>query len=141
MSVRHGGFASVGTPFAVLLLANTVVAETRPFPDLTVEIVELTIEQSIELPTKEAVRHNQVWCGTLSDFDELVICVERTERIEYFCNKAWSQVQGIQSAEPTTVAEYKQLNDAIRDIQSDARAAERYLRIGTGTQTKRLSDY
>jgi hypothetical protein len=52
--------ASVGAPFAVLLLANTVVAEARPFPDLTVEIVELTVEQSIELPTKEAVRHNQV---------------------------------------------------------------------------------
>ena len=133
--------ASVGAPFAVLLLANTVVAEARPFPDLTVEIVELTVEQSIELPTKEAVRDNQVWCGSLSDFDELVICVERTERIEYFSDKARFQVQAIQSAEPTTVAEYKQLNDAIRDIQSDARAAERYLRIGTGLQTRRLSDY
>jgi len=73
--------ASVGAPFAVLLLVNTVVAEARPFPDLTVEIVELTVEQSIELPTKEAVRDNQVWCGSLSDFDELIICVERTERI------------------------------------------------------------
>ena len=114
--------ASVGAPFAVLLLANTVVAEARPFPDLTVEIVELTVEQSIELPTKEAVRHNQVWCGALSDFDELIICVERTERIEFFSDKARSQVQGNKSAEPTTVAEYKQLHDAIRDIQSDARA-------------------
>ena len=122
-----------------MLLANTVVAEARPFPDLTVEIVELTVEQSIELPTKEAVRHNQVWCGALSDFDELIICVERTERIEYFSDKARSQ--GIQSAEPTTAAEYKHLNDAIRDIQSDARAAERYLRIGTGLQTRRLSNY
>jgi len=133
--------ASDGAPFALLLLANTGVAEARPFPDLTVEIVELTVEQSIELPTKEAVRHNQVWCGALSDFDELIICVERTERIEFFSDKARSQVQGIQSAEPTTATEYKQLNDAIRDIQSDARAAERYLRIGTGTQTKRLSAY
>jgi hypothetical protein len=131
--------ASDGAPFAVLLLANTGVAEATPFPDLTVEIVELTVEQSIELPAKEAVRHNQVWCGTLLDFDELIICVERTERIEYFSEKARSQLEGIQSAEPTTAAEYKQLNDAIRDIQSDARAAERYLRIGTGTQTKRLS--
>ena len=135
------GVASVGTPFAVLLLANAGIAEARPFPDLTVEIVELTVEQSIELPTKEAVRHNQVWCGALSDFDELIICVERTERIEYFSDKARSQIQGIQSAEPTTAAEYKQLNDVIKDIQSNARAAERYLRIGTGTQTKRLSDY
>jgi hypothetical protein len=58
----------------------------------------------------------------LSDFDELIICVERTERIEYFADKARSQVQGNKSAEPTTVAEYKQLHDAIRDIQSDARA-------------------
>ena len=140
MSVRHGG-ASVGTPFAVLLLANAGIAEARPFPDLTVEIVELTVEQSIELPTKEAVRDNQVWCGSLSDFDELIICVERTERIEYFSDKARSQIQGIQSAEPTTAAEYKQLNDVIKDIQSNARAAERYLRIGTGTQTKRLSAY
>ena len=140
MSVRHGG-ASVGTPFAVLLLANAGIAEARPFPDLTVEIVELTVEQSIELPTKEAVRHNQVWCGALADFDELIICVERTERIEYFSDKARSQIQGIQSAEPTTATEYKQLNDVIKDIQSNARAAERYLRIGSGTQTKRLSDY
>jgi hypothetical protein len=139
MSAQHGGGLS-WHPFAVLLLANTSIAEARPFPDLTVEIVELTVEQSIELPTKEAVRHNQVWCGALSDFDELIICVERTERIEYFSDKARSQVQGIQSAEPTTAAEYKQLNDVIRDIQSDARAAERYLRIGTGTPTKRLSD-
>jgi hypothetical protein len=74
--------ASVGAPFAVLLLANPV--DARPFPDLTVETVELTVEQSIELPTKEAVRDNQVRCGTLSDFDELIICVERTERVEYF---------------------------------------------------------
>jgi hypothetical protein len=107
-----------------LLLANTVVAEARPFPDLTVEIIELAIEQSVELPTKEAVRYNQVWCGSLVDFDELIICVERTERIEHFSDKARSQIQGI-----TTVAEYKQLNDAIRDTQSDARAAERYLRV------------
>jgi hypothetical protein len=133
--------ASVGDPFAVLLLANTVVAEARPFPDLTVEIIELTAEQSIELPTAEAVLANQVWCGTLLDFDELAICVERTKRIEHFSEKARSQVQGIQSAEPTTVAEYKHLGDAIRNIQSDARAAERYLRIGTGIQTRRLSDY
>jgi hypothetical protein len=133
--------ASVGDPFAVLLLANTVVAEARPFHDLTVEIIELTAEQSIELPTKEAIRDNQVWCGTLSDFDELIICVERTQRIEHFSDKARAQVQGIQSAEPTTVAEHKQLADAIRDIQSDARAAERYLRIGTGIRTQRLSDY
>ena len=124
-----------------MLLANAGIAEARPFPDLTVEIVELTVEQSIELPTKEAVRHNQVWCGALSDFDELIICVERTERIEYFSDKARSQVQGIQSAEPTTVEEFKHLNDAIREIQSDARAAERYLRIGTGLQTRRLSNY
>src|SRR3954454_17212471 len=111
--------ASGGTPFAALLFANAGIADARPFPDLTVEIVELTVEQSIELPTKEAVRHNQVWCGTLSDFDELIICVERTERIEFFSDKARSQVKAIQSAEPTTATEYKQLNDAIRDIQSD----------------------
>ena len=140
MSARHGRGLS-WHPFAVLLLANAGIAEARPFPDLTVEIVELTVEQSIELPTKEAVRHNQVWCGALSDFDELIICVERTERIEYFSDKARSQIQGIQSAEPTTAAERKLLLNAIRDVQSDARAAERYLRIGTGTQTKRLSDY
>jgi hypothetical protein len=133
--------ASVGTPFAVLLLANTVIAEARPFPDLTVEIVELTVEQSIELPTKETVRYNQVWCGSLFDFDELIICAERTERIEHFSDKARSHIQGIQSAEPTTVEEFKHLNDAIREIQSDARAAERYLRIGTGLQTRRLSNY
>jgi len=83
-----------------LLLANAGIAEARPFPDLTVEIVELTVEQSIELPTKEAVRHNQVWCGALSDFDELIICVERTERIEYFSDKARSQIQGIQQQSP-----------------------------------------
>ena len=29
--------------------------EIERVPDLTVEIVELTVEQSIELPTKEAV--------------------------------------------------------------------------------------
>ena len=52
--------------FAVLLLAITVAAEARPFPDLTVETIELTSEEFIELPTKEAVRSNQVWCGTLS---------------------------------------------------------------------------
>jgi hypothetical protein len=135
MSARHGRGLS-WHPFAVLLLASTSIAEARPFPDLTVEIVELTVEQSIELPTKEAVRHNQVWCGSLSDFDELIICVERS-----FSDKARSQIQGIQSAEPTTAAEYKLLNDVIRDIQSYARAAERYLRIGTGTQTRRLSAY
>ena len=128
-------------PCAVLLLAITVAAEARPFPDLTVETIELTSEESIELPTKEAVRHNQVWCGTLSDFDELIICVERTNRIEHFSDKARGQVQDIQSAEPTTAAERKLLVNAIRDVQSDARAAERYLRIGTGIQTKRLSDY
>jgi hypothetical protein len=50
-------------------------------------------------------------------------------------------VQDIQSAEPTTTAERKLLLNAIRDVQSDARAAERYLRIGTGIQTKRVSDY
>ena len=133
--------ASVGTPFAVLLFANTVAAEARPFPDLTVEIIELTVEQSIELPTHQAVRDNQVWCGSLFDFDELSICAERTKRIEYFSDKARSQVQGIQSAEPTTVAEHRLLADAIRDIQSDARAAERYLRIGIGLQTRRLSNY
>jgi hypothetical protein len=136
----HGGRLS-GRPFALLLLANTAVAEARPFPDLTVEIIELTVEQSIDLPTKEAVRDNQVWCGTLLDFDELAICVERTKRIEHFSDKARSQVQGIQSAEPTTVAEHKHLDDASRDIQSDARVAERYLRIGTGIQTPRVSDY
>jgi hypothetical protein len=67
-----------------LLFANTVAAEARPFPDLTVEIIELTVEQSIELPTHQAVRDNQVWCGSLFDFDELSICAERTKRIEYF---------------------------------------------------------
>jgi hypothetical protein len=66
-----------------LLFANTVAAEARPFPDLTVEIIELTVEQSIELPTHQAVRDNQVWCGSLFDFDELSICAERTKRIEY----------------------------------------------------------
>jgi len=124
-----------------LLLANTVVAEARPFPDLTVEIIELSAEQNIELPTKEAVRDNQVWCGTLLDFVELVICVERTNRIEHFSDKARSQLHAIQSAEPTTVVEHRLLHEAIRDIQSDARAAERYLRIGTGAQTRRLNDY
>jgi hypothetical protein len=136
----HGGRLS-GRPFALLLLANTAVAEARPFPDLTVEIIELTVEQSIDLPTKEAVRDNQVWCGTLLDFDELAICVERTKRIEHFSEKARAQVQGIRSAEPTTVAEHKHLNDAVRDIQSDARAAERYLRIGTGIQTRPLGHH
>jgi hypothetical protein len=129
-------------PFAVLLLGVTAAAEARPFPDLTIETIELTSEESIELPTKEAIRTNQVWCGTLSDdFDELVICVERTKRIEHFSDKARSQVQAIQSAEPTTIVEHSLLYDAIRDIQSDARAAERYLRIGTGIQTRRLNDY
>jgi hypothetical protein len=84
--------ASVGDPFAVLLLANIVVAEARPFPDLAVDFIELTVEHFIELPTKEAVRDNQVWCGTLLDFAELAICVERTKRIEHFSDKARSQV-------------------------------------------------
>ena len=128
-------------PFPALLLAITVAAEARPFPDLTVETIELTSEESIELPTIEAVRSNQVWCGTLLDFDELATCVERTKRIEHFSDKVRGQVQDIQSAEPTTTAERKLLLNAIRDVQSDARAAERYLRIGTGIQTKRLSDY
>src|SRR4051794_34502105 len=119
-----------------LLVTHRLLLHCMKKPSILKVRKILYVIQSIELPTKQAVRHNQVWCGTLSDFDELIICVERTERIEY---KARSQVQGIQSAEPTTVAEYKQLNDVIRDIQSDARAAERYLRIGTGTQTKRLS--
>jgi hypothetical protein len=132
--------ASVGDPFAVLLLANTAVAEAGPFPHLTIETIELTVEHSIELPTREAILANQVWCGTLHRFDELAICVERTKRIEHFSDKARAQVQGIQSAEPTTVAEHKQLADAIRDIQSDARAAERYLRIGTGIHSQPI-DY
>lgn len=137
----HGGRLNWHS-FAVLLLVISDAAEARPFPDLTVETIELTSEESIELPTKEAIRANQVWCGTLSDdFDELVICVERTNRIEHFSDKARGQVQDIQSAEPTTAAERKLLVNAIRDVQSDARAAERYLRIGTGIQTKRLSDY
>jgi hypothetical protein len=121
--------ASVGAPFALLLLANTAVAEAGPFPHLTIETIELTVEHSIELPTTEAILANQVWCGTLRRFDELAICVERTKRIEHFSDKARAQVQGIQSAEPTTVA-----------IQSDARAAERYLRIGTGIHTQPI-DY
>ena len=136
----HGGRLN-WPPFVVLLLAITDPAEARPFPDLTVETIELTSEESIELPTKEAIRANQVWCGTLSNFDELIICVERTERIEHFSDKARGQVQSIQSAEPTTAAERKLLESAIREIESEARAAERYLRIGTGIQTKRLSDY
>jgi hypothetical protein len=73
-------------------------------------------------------------------FDELAICVERTKRIQHFSDKARAQVQGIQSSEPTTIAEHKQLADAIRDIQSDATAAERYLRIGTGIHTQPI-DY
>ena len=140
----HRGRLSWRDPLAVLLLANTVVvAEARPFPDLTIETIVLTVEQSIELPTKEAIYANQVWCGTLLGFDELIICVERTQRIEHFSNKARGQVQGIRSATPTTVAEHKQLDDAIKHIQSDARAAERYLRIGTGiqTQTQPLGEY
>jgi hypothetical protein len=71
--------ASVGDPFAVLLLANTAVAEAGPFPHLTIETIELTVEHSIELPTTEAILANQVWCGTLHRFDELAICVERTK--------------------------------------------------------------
>jgi hypothetical protein len=145
MSDLHRRRLSWRDPFAVLLLANTVVAEARPFPDLTIETIELTVEQSIELPTKGAVHANQVWCATLPGFDELVICVERSERIEHFSNKARGQVQGIRSATPTTVAEHKQLDDAIKHIQSDARAAERYLRIGTGIgtgiKTQPLGDY
>jgi hypothetical protein len=129
-------------PFAVLLLAITDAAEARPFPDLTVETIQLTSEESIVLPTKEAIRANQVWCGTLSDdFDELIICVERTKRIAHFSDKARAQVEDIQSAEPTTGAERKLLLNAIREVQSDARAAERYLRIGTGAQIKRVRDY
>ena len=126
--------------FAVLLLAITV-SEARPFPDLTVETIELTSEVSIELPTREAVRSNQVWCGTLLDFDELATCVERSKRIEHFSDKVRGQVQDIQSAEPTTAAEHKLLLNAIRDAQSYARAAERYLRIGTGIQTRPLGHH
>jgi hypothetical protein len=145
MNGPHRGRLSWREPFAVLLLANTVVAEARPFPDLTIETIELTVEQSIELPTKEAIHANQVWCATLPGFDELVICVERTQRIEHFSNNARDQVQGIRSATPTIGAEHKQLDDAIKHIQSDARAAERYLRIGTGIgtgiKTQPLGDY
>jgi hypothetical protein len=137
--IAPGGVAMVS--LAIPLLANTVVAEARPFPDRAIETIELTDEHSIELPTKEAIRVNQVWCATLLEFDELIICVERSQRIEHFSNKARDQVHGIRSAEPATVAERKLLDDAIKDIQSDARMAERYLRIGTGTGTQRLSDY
>jgi hypothetical protein len=126
---------------AILLLANTVVAEAGPFPDLTIETIELTDKQSIDLPTKEAIHANQVWCAILPDFDEVIICVERSQRIEHFSNKARDQVQGIRSAEPTTVVERKLLDDTIKDLQSDARMAGRYLRIGTGTRTQRLSGY
>jgi|SRR5256885_7166369 hypothetical protein len=137
---------SLGARLNAAILAATipVVAEAGQFPHLTIETIELTDEQSIELPTKEAIHANQVWCGTLLDFDELIICVERTQRIEHFSNKARGQVQGIRSirsAEPTTIAERKLLDGAIKDIQSDARMAERYLRIGTGIRTQRLSDY
>jgi hypothetical protein len=138
------GIAPVGAAvvsLAILLLANTVVAEAGPFPDLTIETIELTDKQSIDLPTKEAIRANQVWCATLPDFDEVIICVERSQRIEHFSNKARDQVQGIRSAEPTTVVERKLLDDTIKDLQSDARMAGRYLQIGTGTRTQRLSDY
>ena len=129
-------------PFAVLLLAITDAAQARPFPDQTVETIKLTSEESIVLPTKGAIRANQVWCGTLSDdFDELIICVERTNRIAHFSDKARGQVEDIQSAEPTTAAERQLLLNAIREVQSDARAAERYLRIGTGAQIKRGRDY
>jgi hypothetical protein len=100
-----------------------------------------TDKQSIDLPTQEAIRANQVWCATLPDFDEVIICVERSQRIEHFSNKARDQVQGIRSAEPSTVVERKLLDDTIKDLQSDARMAGRYLRIGTGTRTQRLSDY
>jgi hypothetical protein len=133
------GAAVVSLP--ILLLANTIVAEAGPFPDLTVETIELTDEHAIELPTNEAIRANQVWCARLLDFDELIICVERSQRIEHFSNKVRDQVQGIRSAEPATVTERKLLDDAIKDIQSDARMAKRYLRIGTGTRTQRLGDY
>src|SRR6266576_5877765 len=96
---------SLGARLNAAILAATipVVAEAGPFPHLTIETIELTDEQSIELPTKEAIHANQVWCGTLLDFDEL-----RTQRIEHFSNKARGQVQGIRSirsAEPTTIAE------------------------------------
>ena len=134
VSGLHRGRLSWRDPFAVLLLANSVVAEARPFPDLTIETIELTIEHSIELPTKEAIYANQVWCGTLLGFDELATCVERTQRIEHF-SKARGQIHGIRSATPTTVAEHKQLHDAVKHVQSDARTAERYLRIGTGIET------
>jgi hypothetical protein len=125
---------------AAAVAVGVAVVEAGPFPDQTIETIELTVEQSIELPTTEAILANQVWCGTLRRFDELAICVERTKRIEHFSEKARAQVPDIQSAEPTTVAEHKQLADAIRDIQSDARAAERYLRIGTGIHTQPI-DY
>jgi hypothetical protein len=92
VSGLHRGRLSWRDPFAVLLLANSVVAEARPFLDLTIETIELTIEHSIELPTKEAIYANQVWCGTLLGFDELATCVERTQRIEHFSNKARGQV-------------------------------------------------
>ena len=140
MSVRYGGRLS-WRPFRGLAACKRRYRRGKAVSRFNSRDRRTDGEQSIELPTKEAVRHNQVWCGALSDFDELIICVERTERIEFFSDKARSQVQGIQSAEPTTATEYKQLNDVIKDIQSNARAAERYLRIGTGTQTKRLSDY
>ena len=142
MSPHRGRPKLAWHPFAVLLLVITDAAQARPFPNQTVETIKLTSEESIALPTKEAIRANKVWCGTLSDdFDELIICVERTNRIAHFSDKARAQVEDIQQAEPTTAAELKLLLNAIREVQSDARAAERYLRIGTGAQIKRVRDY
>jgi hypothetical protein len=89
-------------------LNPAVTVGLTAFPYLTIETIELTVEHSIELSTMEAILANQVWCGTLHRFDELAICVERTKRIEHFSDKARAQVQGIQSAEPTTIAEHKQ---------------------------------
>src|SRR4051794_30706540 len=69
------------------------------------------------------------------------VIVVFTKRIEHFSNKARAQVQDVRSAEPTTVAEHKLLDDAVRAIKSDARAAERYVRIGTGPPIRCLSNY
>src|SRR6266480_1495600 len=135
------GIAAVGAAvvsLAILLLANTVVAEAGPFPDLTIETIELTDKQSIDLPTKEAIHANQVWCATLPDFDEVIICVERSQRIEHFSNKARDQVQGIRSAEPTTVVERKLLDDTIKDLQSDAKPSDRHRYTDTAFKRLRL---
>jgi hypothetical protein len=53
-------------------MSKAVVAEARPFPNLTIETIELTVEHSIELPTKGAIYANQVWCGTASMSWQLV---------------------------------------------------------------------